>query len=127
MTPVLPEHDQSSEMGPKSHTTITSTGNEAPLIYTAGHSRPPHAKIRTGAVWSSKAGHSLHRLAGYFGTREEKSHKNLWKSAKWLVVVGIPSGLKSERKRWNLKSRFRGTLKEASEKNNALRRLKPRF
>ncbi|GBL95581.1 hypothetical protein AVEN_24796-1 [Araneus ventricosus] len=30
-------------------------------------------------------------------------------------------------KRWSLKSRFRGTLKEASEKNNALRRLKPRF
>ncbi|GBM26029.1 hypothetical protein AVEN_61999-1 [Araneus ventricosus] len=26
-----------------------------------------------------------------------------------------------------LETRFRGTLKEASEKNNALRRLKPRF
>ncbi|GBN45898.1 hypothetical protein AVEN_212837-1, partial [Araneus ventricosus] len=63
----------------------------------------------------------------YFGTREGKSHKNLWESAKWLVVVGIPSGLKSERKLWSLKSRFRGALKEASEKNNALRRLKPRF
>ncbi|GBM56080.1 hypothetical protein AVEN_9098-1 [Araneus ventricosus] len=44
--------------------------------------------------------------------------------SKWLVVFGIPSGLKSERKRWSLKSRFRGTLKDASEKNNALRRLK---
>ncbi|GBM20880.1 hypothetical protein AVEN_224123-1 [Araneus ventricosus] len=53
-----------------------------------------------------------------------KIYKNL---AKWLVVVGIPSGLKSECKRWSLKSRFKGTLKEASKKNNALRRLKPRF
>ncbi|GBM93537.1 hypothetical protein AVEN_210321-1 [Araneus ventricosus] len=35
-------------------------------------------------------------------------------------MVGIPSGLKSERK-------IRGSLKEASEKNNALRRLKPCF
>ncbi|GBM70157.1 hypothetical protein AVEN_1803-1 [Araneus ventricosus] len=35
-------------------------------------------------------------------------------------MFGIPSGLKSERN-------IRGTLKEASEKNNALRRLKPRF
>ncbi|GBN18732.1 hypothetical protein AVEN_79802-1, partial [Araneus ventricosus] len=57
---------------------------------------------------------------GYVGMRERKSHQYLWKSAKWLVVVGIPSGLKSERK-------IRGTLKEASEKNNALRRLKPHF
>ncbi|GBN28726.1 hypothetical protein AVEN_258572-1, partial [Araneus ventricosus] len=47
---------------------------------------------------------------------KEKAHKNLWKSAKWLLVIGIPSGLKSERKRWSLKSRFRGTLKEASER-----------
>ncbi|GBN31497.1 hypothetical protein AVEN_59176-1 [Araneus ventricosus] len=59
--------------------------------------------------------------------REGKSHKNLRKSGKWLAVVGIPSGLKAKRKRWSLKSRFRGTLKEASEKNNSLRRLKPRF
>ncbi|GBM90069.1 hypothetical protein AVEN_162414-1 [Araneus ventricosus] len=35
-------------------------------------------------------------------------------------MVRIPSGLKSERK-------IRGTLEEAGEKNNALRRLKPRF
>ncbi|GBM60472.1 hypothetical protein AVEN_239851-1 [Araneus ventricosus] len=56
-----------------------------------------------------------------------RRHKNLWKSAKWLVVVGIPPGLKLERKCWSLKSCFRGTLKEASEKNNALRRLKHRF
>ncbi|GBO23568.1 hypothetical protein AVEN_196839-1 [Araneus ventricosus] len=35
-------------------------------------------------------------------------------------MVGIPSELKSKRK-------IRATLKEASEKNNALRRLKPRF
>ncbi|GBN17510.1 hypothetical protein AVEN_130966-1 [Araneus ventricosus] len=35
-------------------------------------------------------------------------------------MVGIPSGLESERK-------IGGTLKEASEKNNALRRLKSRF
>ncbi|GBO07466.1 hypothetical protein AVEN_83504-1 [Araneus ventricosus] len=41
----------------------------------------------------------------------------------WLELTG----LKSERKRWSLKSHFRRTLKEASEKNNALRRLKPRF
>ncbi|GBM11890.1 hypothetical protein AVEN_208788-1 [Araneus ventricosus] len=41
----------------------------------------------------------------------------------WLELTG----LKSERKRWSLKSRFRETLKEASELNNALRRLKPRF
>ncbi|GBN85314.1 hypothetical protein AVEN_162486-1 [Araneus ventricosus] len=53
--------------------------------------------------------------------------KNLWKSAKWLVVVGIPSGLKSQRRDWSLKSRFRGTLKKASEKNNAFRILKLRF
>ncbi|GBN34666.1 hypothetical protein AVEN_250713-1 [Araneus ventricosus] len=58
---------------------------------------------------------------------ESKGHKNLWKSVKWLVVVGIPFELKSERGCWSLKSRFRGTLKEASEKNNALSRLKPRF
>ncbi|GBN70788.1 hypothetical protein AVEN_141682-1 [Araneus ventricosus] len=69
---------------------------------------------------TSKAFHSLHRQTLYFGTLEGKSDKNLSKSPKWLVVVGIPSGLKSERK-------IRGTLKEASEKNNALRRLKPRF
>ncbi|GBN66409.1 hypothetical protein AVEN_4700-1 [Araneus ventricosus] len=59
--------------------------------------------------------------------REGKSHKNLWKSAKWLVVVGIPSGLKAKRKRWSLKSRLEGTLKEASEKDYKLRRLKPHF
>ncbi|GBN83572.1 hypothetical protein AVEN_75772-1 [Araneus ventricosus] len=81
----------------------------------------------SGKFQSHKAGHSLHRYTGYFGTREGKGHKNLWKSAKWLVVVGIPSGLKSERKRWSLKSRFGETLKQASEKNDALRRLKPRF
>ncbi|GBL78573.1 hypothetical protein AVEN_220570-1 [Araneus ventricosus] len=51
---------------------------------------------------------------------KEKSHQNLWKSAKWLVVVGIPSGVKSERK-------IRRTLKEANDKNYALRRLKPPF
>ncbi|GBM10046.1 hypothetical protein AVEN_22337-1 [Araneus ventricosus] len=58
---------------------------------------------------------------------KEKNHKNLWKSSKWLVVVGILSGLKSESERWSLKSRFIGTLKEANEKNDVLRRLKPRF
>ncbi|GBN15413.1 hypothetical protein AVEN_220413-1 [Araneus ventricosus] len=55
-----------------------------------------------------------------FRTREGKSYRNLWKSAKWPVVVGIQSGLKSELKHWSLKSRFRGTLKEASEKEQCL-------
>ncbi|GBN81717.1 hypothetical protein AVEN_152575-1 [Araneus ventricosus] len=64
----------------------------------------------------SKTGHSLHRQTVYFGTREGKTDGNLWKRAKRLAMVGIPSGLK-----------IGGTLKEASEKNNALRRLKPRF
>ncbi|GBO20811.1 hypothetical protein AVEN_51488-1 [Araneus ventricosus] len=67
-----------------------------------------------------KAGHSLHRQTVYFETREGKSDKNVWKKAKRLAMVGILSGLKSERK-------IRRTLKEASEKNNALRRLKPCF
>ncbi|GBM78932.1 hypothetical protein AVEN_26729-1 [Araneus ventricosus] len=35
--------------------------------------------------------------------------------------------LRLERKHWCLNSYFRVTLKEAIEKNNALRRLKPRF
>ncbi|GBN99285.1 hypothetical protein AVEN_233480-1, partial [Araneus ventricosus] len=62
----------------------------------------------------------------FWNARRKKPSKS-WKSAKWLVVAGIPSGLKSERKHWSLKSLFRETLKEASEKNNGLRRLKPRF
>ncbi|GBL96922.1 hypothetical protein AVEN_182506-1 [Araneus ventricosus] len=80
-----------------------------------------------------KSGVTILRLFGYIKPanhftdeldilerEKEKTIKNLWKSAKCLVVVGIPSGLKSERK-------IRGALKEASEKNNALRILKPRF
>ncbi|GBN84242.1 hypothetical protein AVEN_69193-1 [Araneus ventricosus] len=78
------------------------------------------ALLRNLRIVASKTGHSLHRQIVYFGTREGKSDKNLWKRTKRLAMVGIPSGLKSERK-------IRGTLKEASEKNNAFRRLKSRF
>ncbi|GBN47327.1 hypothetical protein AVEN_173833-1 [Araneus ventricosus] len=57
----------------------------------------------------------------YILEREKgKATKKLRKWAKRLAMVGIPSGLKSERK-------MRVTLKGASEKNNALRRLKSRF
>ncbi|GBN00174.1 hypothetical protein AVEN_14269-1 [Araneus ventricosus] len=58
---------------------------------------------------------------------KEKAIKIYGNQPNGLWWFGIPSGLKSELKRWSLKSRFRGILKKASEKNNALRRMKPRF
>ncbi|GBM04422.1 hypothetical protein AVEN_35594-1 [Araneus ventricosus] len=50
----------------------------------------------------------------------EKAIKIYGNEPNGLPMVGIPPGLKSERN-------IRGTLKEAIEKNNALRRLKSRF
>ncbi|GBM63685.1 hypothetical protein AVEN_198690-1 [Araneus ventricosus] len=55
----------------------------------------------------------------FWNARRKKPQKSM-KISQIACGVGIPSGLKSERK-------IRGTPKETSEKNNALRRLKPRF
>ncbi|GBL78326.1 hypothetical protein AVEN_42857-1 [Araneus ventricosus] len=53
-------------------------------------------------------------------SEKEKAIKKSMEMSQTSSMVGIQSGLKSDRK-------IRGTLKEDIEKNNALRRLKPRF